>query len=118
MLWSIVAVDDFSQFVSRGLMLMMVVGETGYFVFKTEASFFADRLVADWIVADWIVDCNVLNPRGTSLVFDAKAARKCRFENDSGARPSTRSSSNDFSTDPTEPAALRQTAYTIVCAVC
>lgn len=92
---------------------MMVVGETGYFVFKTEASFFADRLVADWIV-----DCNVLNPRGTSLVFDAKAARKCRFENDSGARPSTRSSSNDFSTDPTEPAALRQTAYTIVCAVC
>lgn len=67
-------VGDFSRFVSRGLMLMMVVGETGYFVFKTDAFLVSDRLVADWIVGDRLVDCNVLNPRGTSLVFDAKAA--------------------------------------------
>ncbi len=58
---------------------MMVVGETGYFVFKTDAFLVSDRLVSDRLVADWIVgdrlvDCNVLNPRGTSLVFDAKAA--------------------------------------------
>ena len=62
-------VGDFSRFVSRGLMLMMVVGETGYFVFKTDAFLVSDRLVGDRLV-----DCNVLNPRGTSLVFDAKAA--------------------------------------------